>query len=112
MMILYLRRTKKLYLVESLHLLDIVGKVDEPLAPLLQALVLLAKVILKLFEKLFQLGHILCDHGQGQGEEPQNEKVFECHPCGSSIKPEQEKQISSSICRFLHVLLMYWLCKT
>ena len=67
------------YLVVFFHLLNIVNKLDEPLAPLSQVPVLLAKVFLKLCKHLVQLGHILCDHGQSQGEEPQNEEVLKCH---------------------------------
>lgn len=62
-----------------LHFLDIVGEVDEPLAPLRQALVALPEVLLKLLEECVQLGHVLRDRGQGQGQDCQNDEMFESH---------------------------------
>jgi hypothetical protein len=71
------------HLVVPFDFLNIVGEVDEPLAPLLQALVALAEVLLKLLEEGVQLGHVLCDRGQGQGQDCQNEEMFERHPLRS-----------------------------
>ena len=62
-----------------LHFLDIVGEVDEPLASLLQALVALAEVLLKLLEEGVQLGHVLRDRGQGQGQDCQNDEMSQRH---------------------------------